>query len=115
MNNNHLSYSSRCGVFGCAWFPTYKQIVAQAYKEVLSENDYGFKAVVFSEISPQTIQIFYEIFSKPDCKPKIPVIITKCDILQAGRMIANFYPTSVHNAGDLWEFGQVLFSIFDFY
>lgn len=41
-----------------------------------------------------------------DCQPKVPIIIAEHDILEVARVVAQHYSTSVHIAGDLWEFGQ---------
>jgi hypothetical protein len=83
------------------------QIVAQAYKEVLAENDYGFKAVVIAEVDPQNLSIFNDVMSKQDIKMKIPLILIQSDIMDVARILSAHYHTCVHNAGDLWEFGQV--------
>lgn len=83
------------------------ETVAQAYKEVLAENDYGFKAVIIAEVRDENLTIFNEVFSKKDIKLKVPVIFIKSDIMDVARIVSANYHTCIHNAGDLWEFGQV--------
>ena len=131
----------------------------EAYKEVLSEHDYGFKAVILAEISAQNVGIFNLVMndelsiqkmakfetkttktvdsetedgnldtSESDTNSSIssisdgddtdeqisdlksslfcPLIIARFDMMQIARIVAQNYSTSIHNAGDLWEFGQ---------
>jgi len=96
-----------CGVFGWAFGPIYQQMVAEAYKEVLASDNFGFDCVILAEISNRNVATFNTVFSKADdLKMKVPLIIAQHDILEVARLIATKYPTSIHNAGDLWEFGQ---------
>lgn len=92
-----------CGVFGKA-FEEYLKVVAEAYHEVLCENDFGFKAVLLSEIQPVNHGMFDLVFSSKAMK--CPVITVRHDILEVARLVAQNFSTSVLNAGDLWEFGQ---------
>lgn len=94
-----------CGVFGWA-FPGYQAVVARAITHVLSSHSYNFKVVTLCEISERNLTIFGDEFRKATGKLRVPLTLVGQDMLSVARALATQYTTSIHNAGDLWEYGQ---------